>query len=345
MKTSIILSTRDRADLLALTLPSLASQTCPATEYEIIIVDNGSADHTEAVVARAARTYTSRTFRYIFHPLAGQHRAWHRGMQEAEGELLVFVDDDIDADSGWLQAIIDTFADPQIKLVGGPSRPRYEVPPPDWLDAFWSHKDNGRHSCGYLSLVDLGDKPFEMENPNYIWGLNFSIRKATLELLGGFNPCSMPWELRRFRGDGESAVTRRAKAYGLKAGYQPKALVYHRIPKSRLTVEYFERRSYLQGIDDSFRDIRAHRAPISTEPARTWLHGKAHLLGTKRLAKHTLRFLRFMADDPYEEIKYKVRVAYEAGYQYHQDEVRKDPELLGWVLKPNYCDEAIPLGR
>jgi len=345
MKISIIVPTCDRADSLALTLPSLVCQTYPATDYEVLIVDNGSTDHTARVVAESSAAYPSRTIRYILDPTPGSTAARHRGAREADGDLLVYVDDDIDADPGWLRAIFDTFADRQVELVGGPSLPKYAVEPAHWLNTFWSHRANGGHSCGYLSLVDLGDQPFEMENPNYIWSLNFAIRKQTLAMLGGFNPDRMPWELRRFQGDGESAVTRKAKALGLKAMYQPKALVYHRIPESRLTVEYFERRAYLQGIDESFHEIRANGSPRSIEPTGKGLDWKAQWRGARRLAKYTLRSLRLLAVDPYEEIKQRVRVAYQAGYQYHQDEVRKDAELLRWVLRPDYWDAAVPLSR
>jgi hypothetical protein len=33
---------------------------------------------------------------------------------------------------------------------------------------------------------------------------------------------------------------------------------------------------------------------------------------------------------------------YWSGYKYHRDEVMNNPELLSWVLKPNYLEESIP---
>ena len=50
---------------------------------------------------------------------------------------------------------------------------------------------------------------------------------------------------------------------GLKLFYDPQAWLYHRIPQSRLTPEYFYWRLFIQGIDDSYRYIRiAHRQSL-----------------------------------------------------------------------------------
>lgn len=179
-------------------------------------------------------------------------------------------------------------------------------------------------------------------DPNYIWGLNFAIRKRTLEMLGGFHPDGMPWKLRRYRGDGESAVTRKAKELGLKALYQPDALVYHRIPKNRLTVDYFERRAYLQGISDSFTHIRASGGLIPQPIPSGSLDWKAPLRRARNMAQKLLKPVRQSPTDPYQEIKDRVHAAYQAGYQYHQDEVRSDPVLLEWVLRSDYWNAVVP---
>jgi hypothetical protein len=42
--------------------------------------------------------------------------------------------------------------------------------------------------------------------------------------------------------------------------------------------------------------------------------------------------------EPFEEIKAKIREAYQSGWDFHQSEVKKDQALLDYVLKTNYLD-------
>ena len=165
---------------------------------------------------------------------------------------------------GWLEAILEPFADPLVHLVGCRYLPEYEVEPPDWLEQLWTKDSQGCHLSA-LSLLDYGTETKEID-PIMIWGLCYAIRRETLVKLGGFHPDAYPWELRRYRGDGETAPSALARQLKLKALYQGKTAVYHQVPKSRMTVEYFERRAYLQGISDSYTSIRRSRAMHQASP-------------------------------------------------------------------------------
>jgi glycosyltransferase involved in cell wall biosynthesis len=89
--------------------------------YEILIIDNGSRDDTQEISQHIIKETAHRKIRYIFEPEPGLLAARHRGALEANGELLVFVDDDIEATVGWLQAIFETFKSPC--TIGGRSEP------------------------------------------------------------------------------------------------------------------------------------------------------------------------------------------------------------------------------
>ena len=78
--------------------------------------------------------------------------------------------------------------------------------------------------------------------------------------LGGFNPDKVPENLIRFRGDGETYVSQRIKDLGLKTLFHPGATVYHRVPASRVTKDYFCRRSFEIGIESSFSEIRKNKS-------------------------------------------------------------------------------------
>ncbi|MDE2573504.1 MAG: glycosyltransferase family 2 protein [bacterium] len=97
---SIVIATKDRAHFLDGALSSLAQQVT-AQSFEIIVVDNGSSDHTPAVIQRWAESLPLRAVREE-RPNRGLAR--NRGIGVASGEIVAFCDDDVFLPQGWLAA-------------------------------------------------------------------------------------------------------------------------------------------------------------------------------------------------------------------------------------------------
>ncbi|MCP5105315.1 MAG: glycosyltransferase [bacterium] len=322
MLLSVIIPTRNRSALLGNALASLTGQTLSPREFEVIVVDNGSDDDTAQVVEGFRGKLEH--LRYFYEEAPGLHVGRHRGLQEAASEILVYADDDIEAFDTWLAGFKDSFQDKDIVLAGGKCLPKFETPPPPWLMKRWEDRPEGDRYLGYLSIIDLGDRM--KTDPPAIFGCNYALRKKTLLEVGGFHPDSMPQSLLRFRGDGESWVSRAVAGRGLKSVYNPDASVYHCIPKGRLTFDYFQKRAYAQGISDSYAQIRY---PHSRETLKDKI--KRLEIALKRSVKRMLFIDR-------ESVKLEriIAKAYKAGFSFHQKEVKNDPELLQWVLKENY---------
>ena len=315
---SIIIPTYNRSAPLRRALKSVIEQDFPRADYEILVVDNASTDNTRAVAEETIQMYRGHTIRYIYEPIPGLLPARHRGAAESQGVVLVFIDDDIEADHAWLAAIHDAFQDPDVHMVGGRNLPNYEVAPPSWINQIVGPgPDRAIMYCGYYSLLDFGERRREID-ANYVWGLNFSIRRETLYRLGGFHPDTVPRRYQRYQGDGETGVSIKLKEQGLKAIYEPHALVHHLVPAERLTVEYLEKRMYFQGVCDSFTSIR-----------------KTGKCGS-------ISFATAFPASEREMLIYRVRVGYMCGYNWHQNEVKNDARLLHWVLKENYFDYRYP---
>ena len=349
LSVSIIMPTYNRAESLALTLGSLTTQKFPITDYEILVVDNASTDSTKLVTESLIRDNPHHQILYFYEPVPGLLSGRHRGAKEARGTFFVFVDDDIDADPEWLQAIVETFADSSVQLVGGRNLPRYAIRPPSWLDRFWATTPYGGRACFYLSLLDLGERMLDID-ADYVWGLNFAIRRQALFDLGGFHPDVIgPDHLQYCQGDGETGLTRKANTQGYRAVYQPRALVHHRIPASRLTPGYFERRAFFQGVCDSFTAIRRSGAVTVSAPRRESLEaaGRRLVRHARYLVRHPHRFfyyrmLRRFANLKVEHIRERIQTGYQSGYESHQRAVKGNPILFEWVLRENYWDYHLP---
>lgn len=336
---SVIIPTRNRSAFLHDALASIVRQTIPQEEFEVIVIDNGSVDDTRAVVESFRSSL--KNLRYVSEVEPGLHAGRHRGSREARSELLVYADDDIVASPSWLQAIGDSFADGEVVLVGGKCLPSYQVEPPTWLRGMWAPKESGDRILGYLSLIDLGDQ-VRAVHPCHVFGCNFAIRRTILIEAGGFHPDAMPQELIRFRGDGETHVSRFIEARGYKALYNPLASIHHRVPADRMTVEYFCRRAYNQGVSDSYSAIRGSNGVLGDPVDATtgvW-DACRRMLGDslKEVTGWGFALFSGVRSGGPAVLRRKVAAAYQKGYAYHQKQVRESPELLAWVLRPSYWD-------
>jgi GT2 family glycosyltransferase len=108
--TSLIIITLRRAALLRNTLQSLTRQTKPLDE--IVVVDNGPDPDTEKV----AREVDAR---YVAEPRRGYGSARNRGIAEARGEILYFLDDDCVPRPDWAERLWDAVASGEADLAGG----------------------------------------------------------------------------------------------------------------------------------------------------------------------------------------------------------------------------------
>jgi len=93
---SVIIPTYNKGPLLVRTLQALSQQTVPPDDVEVLVIDDGSTDGTEAVVAGSS---SDDRLRYVRQDNLGAGSARNHGAQLAQGDILVFLDADIVLDS------------------------------------------------------------------------------------------------------------------------------------------------------------------------------------------------------------------------------------------------------
>jgi glycosyltransferase involved in cell wall biosynthesis/predicted O-methyltransferase YrrM len=250
MQASIIVPTYGRPQYLMDALVSIQKQDFPPEDYEILVIDNSPKREAETAVEKVSANGLH-SVRYVFEPNIGLHNARHRGAKEAQGEILVFVDDDVIVPPHWLRSLVKPYDDPQVACTGGKVIAHWEEDPPKLPHDFVS---------GYLSLLDLGNETRELTWPENLYGCNMSVRKSALYEAGGFNPDAIGnRRLIWLRGDGETGLQRKILALGYKEVYEPTAWLFHRIPPSRLETNYLFWRGFTHGISDSYTSIRLYR--------------------------------------------------------------------------------------
>ncbi len=165
---SIIVPTRGRPDYLEVTLASIAPQAA-AAGAEVLVVEDGPRGPSAAVAERHGAGYRSLGAR------RGLNVARNAGVRASAGELVIYVDDDVEVGPGWLAALLAAARrEPGVAIFAGPIRARLEGAPP---------RGCGREGPPITSL-DLG--PTDGWAP-HAWGANMAIRRAAFAAAGEFD--------------------------------------------------------------------------------------------------------------------------------------------------------------
>lgn len=303
---SVVVPTRDRADQLYTLLRHIFRQSLAMERFELIVVDNGSTDHTADVCT--SMTPMLPNMRVIHDPRPGLMVGRHAGLAEARADVVVFCDDDIIPDRGWLEAYVEAFADPRVALAGGPALPAFEATPPAWIKHFVRDLPVGGSTISHLSLIDMGSQARPVP-PRLIYGCNWAARRVDLLAVGGFLPDGVPNELLRYRGAGETGTAERMVVAGFHAQYVPGARVQHVVPAGRLTLDYLASRGFSQGVSAAYEAIRYNR-PVVVAP--------------------------FRGQPTPEQTLWKQ--AHARGQAFVLNEALTDEALLKWITRPCYFD-------
>ncbi len=228
---SIIVCTYNRADSLRDTLAALkALQTQPVDDWEVIVVDNNSRDHTREVVLAAQRDWPR--LRYEFEAAQGLSHARNHGIAAARGEVLLFTDDDVLPEPDWLQVTLSGLARHGADACGGFIAPLWETPPPAWLTARFH---------GFLAVRTDRTDDYPIDSPAKApYGANMVVKKSVFDRIGGFDTGRGRTGKSLASGE-DSELFERILAAGMKAVFLGHSRVHHKVEAFRCTKAYMRR--------------------------------------------------------------------------------------------------------
>lgn len=229
---SIVIPAYGAPDYLDITLRSVMPQALTAGA-EVIVVSDGP----DPANAATAERHGARLVTLAVH--AGLNSARNAGIDAAASDLIVFVDQDIDAPPGWLDAILaGVTAHPGLEVFGGPIRARLETVLPAC----------GRHQPP-ITTLDAG--PVDCDVP-FVWGANMVMLRSAFERVGLFDPNLLG------RGDEEEWLLR-YRAAGGRIRYLAAAGLDHRRTAADSRLSVLAKAAYGQG-----REVRHHNRRSGT---------------------------------------------------------------------------------
>ncbi len=238
-RITVVVPTRGRTESLGRALDGLAGQLDPGAPWEVVVVDN------DARASAETATTVARMFpvpvRLVREEEAGASRARNRGIAEATGGVIAFLDDDVVPEADWLRRLVAPLFQATCQGAGGRVELDRSAPLPKWFNGDWM--------AGYLAELDLGPADRDLTSDEWVLTANAAFLTQALRSVGGFDVDLGP---RRgvYLTNEDVDLCRRFMARVGPIRYVAGAVVVHEMPRVRLRRRYILRRMYAQGRSD-----------------------------------------------------------------------------------------------
>lgn len=218
-KISVIIVTHNRNRDCKEVVNSILMQK--ESPHEIIVIDDASSNpfQFENSKVKVIRNTSER----------GLASSRNLGIQLSTGNIVAFIDDDALAPPDWVEKLQKAFTD-DIDVVGGPCKPLYLSPIPNW----WNENLYG-------ILVGI--------NHNGIIGCNLAVRKEVFNKVGYFDE-RLGRKYGKLTSHEETEFLQRIKKKSGKIVFKKNLIVYHKIYPNRLTMSYLLKRVWYNGISE-----------------------------------------------------------------------------------------------
>ena len=298
MKFSLAICTHNHRAALQQTLAELKAINNPGGDWELLIVDNASSDGTREWLVQGAWQLNHIPCRSVQESALGVANARNRALHEAQGEYVVFLDDDETPEQDWLQQIEQIIDAHHPVAVGGRICAQLPGKRPDWLSD---------QLLGFLGELNYGPEMITLTKPSTpIFTGNAAFQRQTVLDAGGFD-ANLGRRGSLQSGGEDTDLYRRLIASGKTILWAPKAVIHHRIEPWKLCRRYFLQLHFHQGRMEGARKRGASSRipPMYVFPQVARAYGRALFTRLRDGANHSLRL--------------EMNAAYFTGY------------LLGWI--------------
>mgnify|MGYP001568137199 CR=1 FL=1 len=199
MKVSVIVPVYNNQESIRKCVEALLGQDYPNNGYEVIVVDDGSADSTAGVV----KAYP---VKYIYQKNQGPAAARNRGAGEAKGDIILFTDSDCVPDGNWISEMVKPFKAPDVVAVKGAYKTNQRAVTARFAQIEFEERFNMLKKAGSIDMVDTYSAGF---------------RRGVFLEMKGFDT-SFP-----VANNEDTELSYRMSRLGFRMVFNPNAIVYH----------------------------------------------------------------------------------------------------------------------
>jgi glycosyltransferase involved in cell wall biosynthesis len=247
---SVIIPTHNRVESLGSALRTILDLK-GEIPLEVVVVDNNSTDSTRQEVEKYSARHPG-LVRYAFERRTAFTKARSTGAENAKGDVLLYIDDDVLLVPGSLRRIHEVFSKhPDAGMIAGKITLQYSQEPPPWTlrcqEAF-----NGWSS---FEPFENGEAAQGAAEVSWAAGPMLAVRKDLYDKVGGFPPDTIGIETntglgtfkKLYVGPGDVGLSKRIKEAGFKIYFSNDIACHHVIPPIRFTIKFWRSRMIGEG--------------------------------------------------------------------------------------------------
>ncbi|MEM6484921.1 MAG: glycosyltransferase [Pseudomonadota bacterium] len=257
---TVVVCTWNRAELLDGCLAAMSRmQVSPSIDWKVLVVDNGSKDHTQGVVARHARKLPLTS---VIERKQGLSNARNRAIDECDSDYILWTDDDVRVPESWVENYANAaleFGNPAV--MGGSIVPDFGGHSPEWLRVGWRRVANAyavREAPGHGVQISRSHQPF---------GANYATLTAVQKRFK-YDP-NLGRSGKAMLSGEEEAVIASILDHGLPGVWLGNVGVLHKIEPFRQRLSYL--RSYFAGHGEVDRRYQLQASPEQQGNVPRWM--------------------------------------------------------------------------
>ena len=224
---SIITPSYNRVDELKYLYNSLQEQSVDLKLFEFIVSDDGSTDSTAETV-KHWQTESNFPIKFITQENQGPGAARNHGLENSEGELILFIDSDCEAHPDWIQTIYEEYLNDSFDACGGPDGAK---------DDFTTlQKAIDFAMTSFITTGGMRGHSEKMMAKFFPRTHNMGLKRSVYEKVGGFGD---------LRHGQDIELSNRIRKSGARIKFLINAVVYHR---RRTSIKQFFKQVFNWGV-------------------------------------------------------------------------------------------------
>lgn len=253
---TVVICTHNRAPYLKQCLDSIYNQVPSSSEFMVLVVDNGSTDHTQDLIKAYAH---HPNFTSIKEENLGLSHARNTAGRKVQTRWMAFIDDDAVLPVDYIHILEHILKKTPYACFGGPLLPIFSDEAPSWIKRYF-------HKKSYF-----GESAKSLSN-DCIAGANMIIDHWALRKINGFNT-SLGMTGNKTRYGEDDHIQHELRRHGFKVGYYPNLVIKHHVLSTRENITWHLNSAYHHGTAAQALSHSQHLMPLLGSTLRTLIAG------------------------------------------------------------------------